>query len=148
VKRRNFVPVSVLKHCSRKFSVSSTSMPDGGSGRESVEERAVDGWRGLRRVVIAWTLSGRVSHYKGDIYAVGRKGEVVSEDVPMERPSEHEVVIDRELIQTLCEVTLIYQPTRLINDDQCVDDPVARCQYGCTNGKWCVDTSQRFTVLL
>jgi hypothetical protein len=73
---------------------------------------------------------------------------VVGEDVPMESPSEHEVVIDRELIQPLCEITLIYQPTRLINDDQGVDDPGVRCQYSCTNEWWCVDTSRRFTVLL
>lgn len=33
VKSRNLVPVRVLKHCMRKFSVSSTSRPDGGSGR-------------------------------------------------------------------------------------------------------------------
>lgn len=32
VKRRNFVPVMVLKHCMRKFSVSRTSKPDEGSG--------------------------------------------------------------------------------------------------------------------
>ena len=57
VKRRNFVPVNVLKHCKRKFSVSRTSMPDGGSGREEgvePDERWPDGlWRGCRRVVKA-----------------------------------------------------------------------------------------------
>lgn len=48
----------VLKHCKRKFSVSKTSIPEGGSGRmsEVVEEREGVGWRGCRRVVIAWTL--------------------------------------------------------------------------------------------
>lgn len=42
VNRRNLVPVSVEKHCMRKFSVSRTSMPDGGSGRSMgvVELRA------------------------------------------------------------------------------------------------------------
>lgn len=48
------MPVKVLKHCRRKFSVSRTSIPDGGSGRVSEE---VGGglcwWRGLSRVVIA-----------------------------------------------------------------------------------------------
>ena len=50
---RNFVPVNVLKHCSLKFSVSRTSIPEGGSGRElGIEARG----RGFRRVEIAWTL--------------------------------------------------------------------------------------------
>ena len=44
------MPVRVEKHCRRKFSVSRTSMPEGG------EERVGEGWRGFRRVVIAWTL--------------------------------------------------------------------------------------------
>ena len=63
VKSRNFVPVRVWKHCRRKFSVSRTSIPDGGSGREEgVEEREVfAAWeRGWRRVVKAWTLRGDV----------------------------------------------------------------------------------------
>ncbi len=37
------MPVSVEKHCSRKFSVSRTSMPEGGSGREGGAEIEVLG---------------------------------------------------------------------------------------------------------
>ncbi len=58
VNKRNLVPVKVEKHWRRKFSVSRTSIPEGESGRmsEVVEEREGVGWRGCRRVVIAWTL--------------------------------------------------------------------------------------------
>lgn len=62
VKRRNLVPVRVLKHWRRKFSVSKTSNPEGGSGRVSRPA----GWPGMgwgggglmgfRRDVMAWTL--------------------------------------------------------------------------------------------
>ena len=45
------------KHCRRKFSVSRTSIPEGGSGRV-LGSREGGGWRGCRRVVIAWTLLG------------------------------------------------------------------------------------------
>lgn len=56
------MPVRVLKHWSRKFSVSRTSIPEGGSGREGrdVPEEREEGGRwwesGCRRVVIAWIL--------------------------------------------------------------------------------------------
>ncbi len=49
------MPVRVEKHCRRKFSVSRTSMPEGGSGRV-FGSREGGGWRGCRRVVIACTL--------------------------------------------------------------------------------------------
>lgn len=57
------MPVSVEKHCRRKFSVSSTSMPEGGWGRVGRAEVVLEeGWvrweRGLRRVEMAWTLGG------------------------------------------------------------------------------------------
>ena len=49
------MPVRVEKHCRRKFSVSRTSIPEGGSGR--VEgSREGGGCNGCKRVVIAWTL--------------------------------------------------------------------------------------------
>jgi hypothetical protein len=56
VKSRNFVPVKVLKHCMRKFSVSSTSSPDGGSGLCPAGVEPGSGLTGLRRDVMAWTL--------------------------------------------------------------------------------------------
>lgn len=62
VKSRNLVPVNVLKHCMRKFSVSSTSRPDDGSGREANPPAVVGGATGLtgfNRDVMAWTLSSR-----------------------------------------------------------------------------------------
>jgi len=57
----------VLKHCSLKFSDSSTSSPEDGSGRltmfaapgteEDVDVRSPPAFfTGLRRVVMAWTL--------------------------------------------------------------------------------------------
>lgn len=52
----------VVKHCSRKFSDSSTSKPEGGSGRfwrpelEAVDDRSGMGFTGLSFDVIAWTL--------------------------------------------------------------------------------------------
>lgn len=57
MNNKNFVPVSVLKHCSLKFSVSSTSIPEGGSGRSlwGTEDRFVWWESGCNRVVIAWT---------------------------------------------------------------------------------------------
>lgn len=48
------MPVSVVKHCSLKFSDSRTSIPEGGSGR--VWEERMGRGAGLRRVVIACTL--------------------------------------------------------------------------------------------
>lgn len=54
VKRRNFMPVRVQKHCARKFSVSRTSSPEGGSGR--FPGAAGGALIGFRRAVIAWIL--------------------------------------------------------------------------------------------
>lgn len=57
MNRRNFVPVRVEKHCKRKFSVSRTSIPDGGSGRSVEVREDIDGFaRGCSRVVRACTL--------------------------------------------------------------------------------------------
>jgi hypothetical protein len=113
VKSRNFVPVKVWKHCRRKFSVSRTSIPDGGSGREDgVEESDVfvaceSGWR---RVVRAWTLWRRV-------LAVGEGRIRKLADMPVERPGEDEVVIDTQLVQSLCKISLEDKPAGLIDYD-------------------------------
>jgi len=51
------IPVNVLKHCSLKFSVSKTSIPEGGSGLSPVElllEPVL--CSGCNLVVMAWTL--------------------------------------------------------------------------------------------
>jgi hypothetical protein len=51
------IPVNVLKHCNRKFSVSNTSIPEGGSGLSPVElllEPVL--CSGCNLVVMAWTL--------------------------------------------------------------------------------------------
>lgn len=59
VKSRNLVPVMVLKHCMRKFSVSSTSSPEEGSGRFTTPlgpEAGATGFMGLSLAVMAWTL--------------------------------------------------------------------------------------------
>lgn len=55
VNSRNLVPVRVLKHCMRKFSVSSTSRPEGGCDRVFAAGETCD-FRGFRRAVMAWTL--------------------------------------------------------------------------------------------
>jgi len=62
-KSKNFVPVMAVKHWRRKFSVSMTSSPESGSGREGIVvglrgNGPTVGWylRGLRRAVMAWTL--------------------------------------------------------------------------------------------
>lgn len=62
VKSRNLVPVMVLKHCMRKFSVSSTSRPESASGlMVSVPEpggfAGGTGLTGLRRAAMAWMLT-------------------------------------------------------------------------------------------
>lgn len=59
VKRRNFVPVNVWKQLRRKKFVSIVSMPEGrteGSGVVVPEELVAEGRRGVRDLVIAWTL--------------------------------------------------------------------------------------------
>lgn len=68
VNSRNLVPVIVLKHCSRKFSVSITSSPVAGSGRLGTDDapsaaaaacccaRSWLRFTGFRRAVMAWTL--------------------------------------------------------------------------------------------
>lgn len=53
------MPVIVLKHCIRKFSVSSTSKPDEGSGRIGIPPAGVGGaigFTGFNLAVMAWTL--------------------------------------------------------------------------------------------
>lgn len=55
------MPVMVVKHCMRKFSVSSTSRPDGGSGLLPGGVASGMLLTGLRREVIAWTLDVDVS---------------------------------------------------------------------------------------
>ena len=49
-------------------------------------------------------------------------------DEPVEGSRKHQVIVDRQFVQSLCKITLVYQSTRLIDDDQCVDDPIAHCQ--------------------
>lgn len=59
VKSKNFVPVRVLKHCIRKFSVSSTSRPEEGSALLGMPPGAVGGdidLMGFNLAVMAWTL--------------------------------------------------------------------------------------------
>ena len=41
-----------------------------------------------------------------------RGGEEV---IPMKRPSEHEVIVYRELIQPICEIALVDQPTGFVD---------------------------------
>lgn len=55
-------------------------------------------------------------------------GYVEGEHEPVECPCENEVVVDRQLVQALSKVTLVYQPASLIDDDQCVDNPGVHCQ--------------------
>ena len=95
VKSRNLVPVSVWKHCNLKFSVSSTSIPEGGSGRESVDERAAVPWSGLRRVVIAWTLKKSLvsSSYKRET-----KSGAEWDNKPVESSRKYKIVVDRQFI--------------------------------------------------
>lgn len=53
------MPVMVVKHCMRKFSVSRTSRPDDGSALLGMPPGGVgggEGGTGLRREVMAWTL--------------------------------------------------------------------------------------------
>jgi hypothetical protein len=47
---------------------------------------------------------------------------------PVECTRQHEVVIDRQPVQSFCKISLIYQPTGLVNDDQGKDNPIF-CQY-------------------
>lgn len=75
VKSRNLVPVKVLKHCKRKFSVSKTSNPDEGSGRLgiSVEPGAggcATGLMGFRRAVMAWTLETGIGKHMNQVLHV------------------------------------------------------------------------------
>jgi hypothetical protein len=87
-----------VKHCRRKFSVSSTSIPDGGSGLVSeFEGGRLCWWRGFSRVVIACTLES-VSCWER-----GEEG-----NVPVKCTSEDEVVVYGELVETFCEVALVY----------------------------------------
>lgn len=61
VKSRNLVPVKVLKHCMRKFSVSSTSSPEEGSALLGMPPGGVGGGidlTGFNLAVMAWTLQG------------------------------------------------------------------------------------------
>jgi hypothetical protein len=61
-------------------------MPEGGSGRTS---EGWEGWRGCRRVVIAWTLfygRGLVGGWKGE----GSKGRG---RVPVKGSSQDEIVV-------------------------------------------------------
>lgn len=60
VKSKNLVPVMVLKHCMRKFSVSSTSSPEEGSARlitPLAPGAGATGFMGLSLAVMAWTLA-------------------------------------------------------------------------------------------
>jgi hypothetical protein len=113
VKSRNFVPVSVWKHCRRKFSVSRTSIPEGGSGREEgveVMDVFVAWERGWRRVVKAWTLrKGGISRML--VFGVEKGG------IPVKCPCQDEVVIDAQLVQTLSKVSLENKPAGLVDYD-------------------------------
>ncbi|TGO20230.1 hypothetical protein BPAE_0321g00110 [Botrytis paeoniae] len=57
VNRRNFVPVRVWKHWSRNKVVSSTSMPEGGSGRSS--DVGVEESEESVESVLEWDVEGR-----------------------------------------------------------------------------------------
>lgn len=64
VKSKNLVPVRVVKHCIRKFSVSKTSSPDEGSGRPGNSlvpgvGGVATGLTGFKRAVMAWTLESQ-----------------------------------------------------------------------------------------
>lgn len=47
VKRRNLIPVKLVKHWMRKFSVSNTSIPEEGSGLLGIPPGGVGGAKGL-----------------------------------------------------------------------------------------------------
>lgn len=79
------MPVRVWKHWRRKFSVSRTSIPEGGGGRE---EDVVDweelGERGFRRVEIACILGGvSLGGNGGGKERGGQWGNGVWESVPV-----------------------------------------------------------------
>jgi hypothetical protein len=42
----------------------------------------------------------------------------------MKRPSKHKVIVYRQLIQPICEIALVDQPTGFVYYYQRVDDPV------------------------
>lgn len=91
-------------------------MPEGGSGLDDgVEERRafVELESGFRRVDSAWTLK-ILSHLLLDMEA---------KNTPMKCPSEDEVVINAQFVQTFCKVTLENEPTGLIDYNQRKDDP-------------------------
>ena len=93
-------------------------------------------------MVIAWTLERVwVSYYSEDGDAVWKGGR----DEPVEGSRKHQVIVDRQFVQSLCKITLVYQATRLIDDDQCVDDPIVRCQIASGWMKWEDRTLLRFT---
>lgn len=89
------MPVRVVKHCSRKFSDSRTSNPDGGSGRvmvpaDEAELRFAPGvGMGLRRAVMAWTL---------EVMGVSKDKVRSGGLIPMESPSEDEIVVGADFV--------------------------------------------------
>ena len=59
----------------------------------------------------------------------------------VEGPRQHEVVVDRELVQPVVEVALVDEPARAVDDDQGVDDPRGGgleegSERGCGRGGW------------
>ena len=91
VKSKNFVPVNVLKHCMRKFSVSSTSRPDEGSALLRMPPGGVGGGidlMGFNLAVMAWTLGELV-----------RNCELERKELPVECAGEDEIIVCADLVE-------------------------------------------------
>lgn len=105
------MPVMVLKHCKRKFSVSSTSSPEEGSARFDMPlapGAGATGFMGLSLDVMAWTLEdGRIREqrgwYQGCSWAGGAEEPgpawLRCTNVPVKSTSEDEVVVRADLVE-------------------------------------------------